>query len=304
MIERAGPGIAFALAAASFYALVPNLARVAFEHGVPGVESTLARTSLVALALCALARLLGMELRIPAAARPAFLLQALATATVSIAYLWSVEYIPVGLAVLVFFTFPVLVLIASPLVEGHPPGLFRIAVALLAFAGLAIAIGPGFEGLDWRGLCLAGLAALGVTLQSFSGRALSRHLPSAVFGGLAHLAIWPVTLLVALWWGGGSLAVFSSAGVGYAGLMAASGLACSYLVAYFFHMQSLRNAPASIVAPFFNLEPVVTTALAALLLGERLASHQYAGALLILAALLAAGFAGRFQVPARRPSVS
>ena len=52
-------------------------------------------------------------------------------------------------------------------------------------------------------------------------------------------------------------------------------------------MTSLRNAPASTVAPFYNLEPIVTTGLAALLLGEVLALHQYAGGGMVLAALIA-----------------
>jgi drug/metabolite transporter (DMT)-like permease len=50
-------------------------------------------------------------------------------------------------------------------------------------------------------------------------------------------------------------------------------------------MLSLRFAPTSRVAPFFNLEPVVTIAVAGLLLGERLNPAQYAGGGLVLVAL-------------------
>ena len=65
-----------------------------------------------------------------------------------------------------------------------------------------------------------------------------------------------------------------------------------YVIAYLVHMLSLRFAPASIVAPYFNLEPVVTTCVAALLLGERQANNQYAGGGMVLAALVASSLVG------------
>jgi drug/metabolite transporter (DMT)-like permease len=61
------------------------------------------------------------------------------------------------------------------------------------------------------------------------------------------------------------------------------------------HMLSLRFAPASSVAPYFNLEPVVTTAVAAVILGERLQTNQYAGGGLVLAALVASSLTGKWK---------
>jgi hypothetical protein len=56
----------------------------------------------------------------------------------------------------------------------------------------------GFDVLDWRGLVLAAASSAGATLQFFSGRSISRYLSPAVFGSLVHIAIWPITLLIAL----------------------------------------------------------------------------------------------------------
>ena len=61
----------------------------------------------------------------------------------------------------------------------------------------------------------------------------------------------------------------------------------------------LRNAPASVVAPYFNLEPVVTTLIAALALGERLTLNQYVGGALVLAALAAASLPERRMLERR-----
>jgi drug/metabolite transporter (DMT)-like permease len=54
-----------------------------------------------------------------------------------------------------------------------------------------------------------------------------------------------------------------------------------------------------VVAPFFNLEPVVTTLIAAVALGERLTPNQYIGGGLVLAALAAASLPERRMLERR-----
>lgn len=278
-------GIGFALSAASFYGLVPNLARTAYVNGIPALETVLYRTIAVAVVLSLAAVALGFRLAVPRAAWPSFGWQVLATFAVSACYLASVQYIPVGLAVLIFFTFPVIILLLAPLLEGHAPSLPRIAVALLAFAGLAVAIG-GFTGpAQPLGLVLAGLAAAGCALQFFSGRALAQHMHPTVFGGLVHVAILPVVLALVLGVRGG-IALPGMATLPTVDSVA--GVCASYLAGYLLHMSSVRAAPASVVAPFFNFEPVVTTVIAVLLLGESFTLRHALGAGLVGAALVGA----------------
>lgn len=293
MMNRAGLGIACALGAASLYGLVPNFARAAFVNGVPGIESTLFRTFVISIVFAVIAIVQNERLTIPKGAMPSFAGQALATFLVSASYLASVQFIPVGLSVIIFFLFPVLIMLLAPVVEGRSPGLFRLAVALVAFCGLAIAIGPSFEDLDIRGIVLAAIASAGATLQFFSGRSISRYMPPAAFGSLVHLVILAPILLIALATGSGSLQMLPGGSATGLGLVFMCGVAAVYVIAYMVHMLSLRFAPASTVAPFFNLEPVVTTAIAAAILDERLQLNQYAGGGLVLAALGASAFLGR-----------
>ncbi len=285
-------GIVFALVAASFYGCVPNFAKAAFAHGIPAMETVLMRTSAIALVLGAVAALRGESFAVPRAAWLSFVGQAIATFMVSASYLASIQFIPVGLAVIIFFAFPVIIVIAAPLVEGKSISFARIVVAVLAFIGLGISIGPGFETLDMRGVLLAAIAAMGCALQFFSGRALSRSLKPAAFGSLVHIAIWPFVLALALASGDQHLKVLT----GDADLMAlvfVGGVCLAYIGGYFFHMSSLKAAPASIVAPYFNLEPIVTTIISTALLGETLKLNQYGGGGLVLAALLLAGLIGK-----------
>jgi drug/metabolite transporter (DMT)-like permease len=208
MLNRARLGIACALSAASLYGLVPNFVRAAYESGIPPIESTLFRTFVIAIAFALLAVARGERLVIPRAAMPSFAGQSVATLCVSVAYLGSVQFIPVGLAVIIFFFFPVVIMLLAPVVEGRNPGLLRIIIAILAFCGLAVAVGPSFDDLDIRGVILAGLGSAGAALQFFSGRAISRHMTPAAFGSLVHMVILPPILLVVLHAGSGTLRFF------------------------------------------------------------------------------------------------
>ncbi len=295
MIKRAGLGITLALTAAGMYGFVPNFVRGAYENGVPPIENTLFRTFLIAFMFAILAVVQGARMTVPRQALPSFIGQSLATLFVSIGYLASVQFIKVGLAVIIFYFFPVLIMICAPLVEGRNPGLLRILIAVIAFAGLAVAIGPDLESLDIRGILLAAAATCGAALQFFSGRSISRYMTPTVFGSLVHFAILPVVLAVALLAGGGTLQIMPGGSANFTGLGFSLALAIVYVIAYMVHMLSLRFAPASTVAPFFNLEPVVATLVAVILLGERLQINQYVGGGLILAALLLSSLIGRWK---------
>lgn len=295
MLDRAGLGIACALGAAALYGMVPNFARAAYVNGIPPIETTLFRTLAIVLVFATVAAAQRVRLTVPRQALPSFIGQSVATLFVSVAYLGSVQFIPVGLAVIIFYLFPILIMLLAPVVEGQRPGMLRVLIAILAFCGLAIAVGPSFESLDIRGILLAGLGAAGATLQFFSGRTISRYMTPAAFGSLVHLVILPPILLIALAAGSGSLQMLPGGTATSLGLLFVAGVAAVYVVAYMVQMLSLRFAPASSVAPFYNLEPVITTAVAAVILGERLQTNQYAGAGLVLAALVASSLLGRWK---------
>ncbi len=289
--ERPGLGVASALGAAALYGLIPNFSRAAFENGIPTYESTFFRTAVIAVALAIVCIGRGERLQLPRVALWPFLAQAAATAAISICYLAASQFIPVGLAVIIFFTFPILILITAPVAEGELPGAMQFGVAILAFAGLAVALASDVSHLDPRGILLAGAAALCCVVQFYSGRKMGSLARPAVFGSLVHFAILPVTFLVAVWMNGGTMKMFTGAGVGPHGLAFLGGVALIYVFAYLVHMTSLSLARATTVAPFYNLEPIVTIAVAALLLGERLTPMQYLGGSMVLAALVLSSLA-------------
>jgi drug/metabolite transporter (DMT)-like permease len=72
------------------------------------------------------------------------------------------------------------------------------------------------------------------------------------------------------------------------GLSSAVGSGALYYAgAYWFYLGALRHVPASFAAVSFYLIPIVGVAAGALLLGERLDTRQWVGAVMVIAAVLA-----------------
>src|SRR3712207_4565960 len=127
-------GLLFALAAASLYGVNIVSARLAAESGVSGVAFVFYRVFLMLAIVAAVAALRRASLRIVPGEGRALVVAALATAALGAAYLSSVAFIPVTVAVTVFYTYPVLIVLLSPLVDGT-----RITGTLLAVTALAVA---------------------------------------------------------------------------------------------------------------------------------------------------------------------
>ena len=287
--------IAFALLAGFVYGLAPPFTRLAFINGVPAIETAFWRVTSLVVIVGLIAVAMRWRIRVPEGAGGLLVLMAVSTGAISIGYLGAVQFIPVALAVIIFFTFPILILILSPLIEGRGVGWLQLVIGAVAFAGLLVALGPNPGSADWRGIGLALLAAGGATMQFFTGRALSTRMSPLHFGLLAHVAIVPLAGLLIAAMGGTFDTLFAPGSITTTGYVALAVVALSYSGGYFFQMYALKSAPASAVAPYFNIEPVTSVVFAGLLLAEPPAARELAGGALVLAALIAAGLAGRRQ---------
>ena len=289
-------GIIFALAAAGIYGLAPPFTRLAFSHGAPPLETMAWRVCALVVVFSIVALMWRVSLRIPVQARSAQVAMAISTGMISVGYLGSVQFIPVALAVIVFFTFPIIILLLSPILEGRSLSIKRLCIALLAFFGLAIAIGPDLGKLNPVGLGLAVMASFGATMQFFSGRALADKMPSIAFGLISHAALLPLAVLVVVMSGDGQIVTLSSwASISMTGWFAIAIVAGTYSLAFFCQMAAVRHTAPSLIAPYFNVEPVTAIVVAAILLDEVPGTNQFVGGGLVLLALIAASLTGARQ---------
>lgn len=269
----------FALGAALCFGSVAPLAGFAYQAGASPGTVVVTRLLFGVIAAAGAVFLLNRPWRMPRGEWLATALVAVAWLAVTVGYMASFFYIPVSLAVLIFFTFPVLIAMIGPLIARRTPDPIIFGAALLAFAGLAMALGPDIDGLDWRGCALALLASAGATATFLISERLV--VEQDLFAFSFHLHV--VCLLAVLV----GLAVVGQPDIpaesmGWAGL---AGVGIFYTAAMLSNFAAIRLAGPARASVMFNIEPVVAIAGAALLLGEFLRLWQLAGALLVVGAL-------------------
>lgn len=275
--SSAAAGAPLIVVAALCYGLNAPFAREAALIGVGGADVVALRNLLMCAGLGVVAVALRIPLAAPRGERAALFGLGVTSAMVGAGYITAVGFIPVGVAVLVFYTYPLIVLAVSPFVDGKRPTALGLVAFALAFAGVALAVGPGFERLDPRGLALAATASLGAAAQAF----LAARAPGG--GGLATV-FWAQATMIPI---GAGLALALGGPSPEAAWRAAAGpvaiTIALYMAAYMLHIFGMRRVSAAAAGMIFCLEPAAAIAGAALLLGETLTPAQYGGAALVLA---------------------
>ncbi|WP_439499243.1 DMT family transporter [Bosea sp. (in: a-proteobacteria)] len=273
-------GIALALASAAAFGSNIVAARLAGQAGLNGPLLVFYRV-FVMLALVGLAAwLLRASFAVQPGQRRALFAFGLTSALVGSAYLSSVAFLPVTVAVVIFYTFPVLIVLTEPLLTSARFSLDRLAVAFLAFLGVAMVVGPDLHGLDPRGLALALAASVLAASQFFAGAACAQTpLVPKLFW--SHLLILPVTAAI-LFLAGGFLPPSALALAPIAAAITIGG----YLVGFLFQVMALARVAPGPAALAFCAEPVFAVAIAAFFLGERVGVLQYAGGALVVGAII------------------
>ena len=200
--------------------------------------------------------------------------------------------IPVSLALLILYLYPILTAILQSLIERTPVSLAQFACLLAAFAGLGIALGVGGEGFA-HGFNLAGvLCAFGAAFGFAGFFVWSRY-------GLAGAEPGATTLFTSL--AGAGLGVAAAAAFNVAGLvpfhapglgdgpgwMAMLGVSAGFSLAYFGMSWGVQLIGATPATMLMNLETVFTMPLAVVILGEALDTRRLVGAGFVLAAVVA-----------------
>ncbi len=290
-------GALLAIASATGFGGITTLAALAYTEGATPMAAVTLRFLVGFLAFAAVCLLRGRPLLLPRGARLAGLATGFFWFVASFGYLGSVNYIPVSLAVVIFFTFPILTALGEAALERRRPRLSELGLLLLAFAGIALSVGPRFGELSPTGLALIALGAFGAAGLFLSMRVVAvRQEPMTLLVTL-NLSGALLSGLTLAAFGGWALAPFALPPLGlaegeptaWAGWTALTLASLCYVGAIFLQSGSVRHAGPSRAALFFNIEPVVSIGFAAVLLGEQLSAQQLAGSALVLTALVLAG---------------
>jgi drug/metabolite transporter (DMT)-like permease len=283
--RRVWLGMALLLFAAAAFSLHNTLARLAYDEGVAPTTINAARTWAVLLMFAVVLGAQGQWPRVPRAAWLAFAVTAVCYSLHNPLLLIAFQFIPVSLAVLVIYMFPLFVAFMAAAIGQERLRRGTLVAAVTGFAGVALVLEIGGLVLDWRGLVLAAISAVTLAANIVGAAQLNRHMKAlAVPFALSCLgAIVFGALMLAD--GGPTLPAGAR---GWAIFAAATLTSPAALIAFYFALPRAGAPRSSLV---MNVEPVITVLLAVWLLGESLSVLQGAGAVLIVGAIAVAAVA-------------
>src|SRR5262249_8445232 len=137
------------------------LARLSYDSGVTPLTVNTTRSIAAALMLAVVLRVQGVRLVPPRGARAPALGLGLIMAAYSYGLFVAIGLMPVALAIVVFYTWPFMVGLGAWWLGQERLTWLWPVTALVAFAGLAIALDVGGHAPDARGVALALAGALG-----------------------------------------------------------------------------------------------------------------------------------------------
>ena len=288
-------GRAIALSAAILYGFNTTLSRLAYDTGTTPVSLTIYRFAMSMLLMIVIVLILrkSWRIKVPPLVFGGCVFGMVAT---SIGHLGAVNYIPVSLSAIIFYTFPLQVVAYKRLAQREAIARNELLAFGLAFVGIGVALGPDFHQLDPMGLALAVFGAFGSTLFILTYEKFPADTDSYV--GTLWIMIASVAFsLIALQFGFDL--VPPGKPVGWAYLVA---IAICSTIAFVLTLQAITRVGAAIFALFLNFEPVVIMILAWVVIGEELSIQRVTGIALIVIALFLSHYRSRpAKVPVTEP---
>lgn len=272
-------GIAFALTAATGLGLAIAVSRLAYEGGTNGLTVATCRSVVMVAGLSVFCVLSGRRLRLPARDHVHCLGLGVLMAFMFYGNVGSVQFIPVGLAALLFYTYPPVVAVIQILVVRDPVPAPKLALIVLAFAGLAIMLSTSLVDSSPVGVALAlGAGVCAAWNSVWVIRKLSHH--DALVLTL-HMACVAAVILICLSAGSGRLHPPHTS-TGWLGLVLVVALQSLSIPLFFL---ALRRVGALQSAMVSNIQPVVSIAAAFVLYAEVLTPSQFLGGGMVLGAV-------------------
>ena len=272
-------GRAIAVAAALFYGFNTTLSRLAYDTGTTPVSLTIYRFLMTSSALIIIVLLLRKSWKMRVSPL-LFIVCVIGLYVTSIGHLGAVNYIPVSLSAIIFYTFPLQIIAWKRFANRQPVSHYELLGFILAFAGLVIALGPEFHQMDITGLLLALSGSFGATLFILSYEKFPKDTDSYVGSMWLNLATL-VLCFISLQFG--FELVPPKVQEGWYFLVA---IMVFSVASFTLSLQAIKKIGGSIFALILNLEPVVILLLAWLVIGETLTIARITGIAMVVLALV------------------
>ena len=274
-------GAALVVLSTAAIAIVPSFARLAYVGGSDTL-TVIAGRSIVTAAVCFLVTaLLDRPLRIPRRSLAISLSLGLLYAVHLYGLLGAVTWLPVNMAILIYFVHPLMIGVAAMATGREAASLLRLGALVAAVVGLALAVGFSLGGLNLLGVALASLAAVMAAVVITSSAVAMRGCDSLAVTSYMMLSAALCLSALCIVQGDVKLPVTAEGWLGF------GGVALSHTIGTLTFFGAIPLLGAVRAAMITNLEPVLGILFAMLILGERLSPLQAAGIALVIASIFA-----------------
>jgi drug/metabolite transporter (DMT)-like permease len=287
-------GVLMALASSASFALNLTAARLTYDDGADPFTVSLARTGFFALALLVALAVMGRRLGVPTGQWGARIAIGVMMVVQLLTVLAAIEFIPLGVAILIYYTYPFMISGIVAVIERRRPPVRRLAAMLAAMAGLAFVLGVDAGSLDWRGIACAFASAVSFAfIIVLSGRSMAGQ-DSTV---LAFHVMGVAALILAAIAAAGQPLAWPRSMTGWTMLSISALCFLSATVFLFGGIARIGPVRASLID---YGSPIWAIAFGILLLGEHMAALQWAGASVVIGAIFLDQFAD-FRARRRQP---
>ena len=200
----------------------------------------------------------------------------------------AVNFIEVSLTMLIFATYPIIVLLFSIFINKEKISFRKKLFFFIAFVGIFFVLGPSFEKLNFSGILCACLASLGASTMIISNQRMSNlqinpfhiHIFTNLFNSLFFILIIYIFFDV-------NLKIDTSAWL----LIFISSI--FYTIAFFLQLLAIQKIGQSKTALLLYIEPVVGILGATILLSEKLNQFQVIGIIIVMLSLVSGTYSSK-----------
>ena len=279
-------GVVLTVVVAISFAINSTLASIAYDDGATPFSVLTWRTGAAAVTLFVILRFWKVRVKLPGRQILISIGLGAMVAAYSYGLLGAIEHIPVALAVLTFYLYPILTGIGAWLTRQQPLSVRLVLALLVAFIGLALALDVFGQSLNAIGIAMAAAAAvINATLLVIMNRMLRDQdsRPITFYMLASGVTIYLIIDLIV-----GDFPLPRSA----AGLMAFAGVGVFYSFSIIGFFVGISKIGAVRLIRLFrqilimNVEPLSSLILGVFLLGQILSPLQFVGAGMVLAAII------------------
>ena len=273
-------GLFLALSSGVGFMASNTLAGVSYQFGTNPLTVTATRFILPAILLIWILRLDGISLALPKRITIFSFLLGLITVIYNLALLSAIEILPLAIAILIFYLFPILTGLMLATLSWQKLSLTAVITGLIAFSGIALALGVEFANLKGWGIIYATLAAVGLaTVCVISSRLMDNEDARVV---TFYMCISATLILIIICSVSGDFET-PKINSGWIAILASHAFYAYAMITFYIAISSIGARETTF---YNNIEPIMAVGAGYLFLNQNLSILQYLGISIVLVALL------------------